>query len=256
MKINYHPVGIKMSEALKSQVEKKLARVTHIFHTVTQVDLFLKVERSRHILELLLQADDEKIYLSQEAGDMYKCLDLLLDRAFEYARKLKSKQHHHRSPMASHHNHLILTKNVASPKDMEEDLDVFSGKPLSRFEAYLELKASGSNLLVFRDGRDNSVNLMLKEKGAFFLIRKERRFLGLFGAKPGFVQYRFDYRGDKFLRLARDPVKVEPMEMKDVLAVVEKQDFCFYINGRSGDFSVMFRYGRKKLGLVEHIEVR
>ena len=256
MKINYHPVGIKISDSLKTQFEKKLARVVHLFHNVTQVDLFLKVERASHIMELLINADNEKFFFTQKADDMYKCLEFLVERAFENARKFKSRQHHHHSAMAAHHNYLVLTRNIESHKEMEEELDVFSSKPLSRFEAFLELRASDSNLLVYRDLKDNSVNLMIREKTGFFLIRRQHPFLGIIGPKSRFVQTRFEYRDSRFAALSRETVRIEPMDRKAVMEKVAKQDFCFYINEKTRDFNVLFRYGKNKLGLVEHIEVR
>jgi ribosomal subunit interface protein len=260
MNLVYHPVGVKLTEAFRGQAAKKLGHALHVFHNITSVNLFIKAEHDSIVLEVLVAADDERLYVSQEETDLGRGLEKLADRLAENARKQKTRQRKHSSKKTEHHNHLVLHRNIGAHADVEpEEDDVYSAKPLSRFEAFLELRISSSDLLIYRDNETGRVQIMLKEHGSFFLISP--RLPGWtfsLGRRPkaqSFEQFEFTYQGSRFRVLKKTPFTPKTMDTRAALAVLKKEDFCFYIDKVRGGYSILFRYGRGRVGLVDHIEV-
>ncbi len=258
MKINFHAVNFKITAALKGHIEEKLTHIMKVFHRVDSVNVFLKVEKKDCISEVMLKADDVNLYLSEAADDMYKSIDIITHRLTEIAHKAKERQKSHKTKEGQHHNHVVFTKNVQSKQDLDEETDIFSNKPLSRLEAFLELRLSNNNIIIFKDIDDLSFNIMLKEHDVFFLIRKETSFLkSLFGkAKIGYVQYTLQLKKEKLLVVSKKKYVLKESTRAEAFKEVAKNDFCIYLEPPTGNFNVLFKYGRNKIGLVEKIAIQ
>lgn len=258
MKVMFHPVGVVLTEEFRRQAERKLERALHVFHRMDSVHLFVKAVRPGVELEVLVRADDDRLYVVQAepAGDLVRGLDLLVDRLAENARKHVSRRKRHTTWRTQHHNQLVFHRHVESPADRESSEEVFSSKPLSRFEAWLELRVSPAEVLVYREAASGRVEVMIKERGRFFLVAPARRLPFGPRPKPGeFERYEFTYRGERFVPSVRERFEVPELDLSEAMRELRKEDFCFFRDRRRGWYSVLFRYGRGKVGLVEGIEV-
>lgn len=262
MKLFFHPMGVELTASFRSQAEKKLARALHVFHKVETVHLFVKAGKGGLELEVLVRADDDRLYVVQAepGGDPVRGLDLLVDRLAENARKHVSRRKRHATRKNEHHRHMVFHRGIERPADVESTEEVFSAKPLSRFEAWLELRVSPSEVLIYRQAESGRVEIMVKENGRFFLLTPRVGPRLPFGRRPSareFERYEFTYKGDRFVVLAKERFEVPELDLAEALAVLRKgnEDFCFFKDRRRGGYSILFRYGRGKTGLVDHIEV-
>jgi ribosomal subunit interface protein len=258
MKINYHAVNFKLTPPLKSHVETRMEHASRVFHKIDSVNVFLKVEKNLCVAEIIVQADGTNIYFTEKDTDMYRCVDVMLGRFINQAHKVKERQKEHKSKAAEHHNHTVLTRNVRSKEDLSEDIPVFSNKPLSRLEAYLELRVSKGNLLIFKDVKDFSFNIMLMENGNCFLIRREEPLFKLFSkfVPRGLVQYTLEMRKEDLVVSSKQKYEVKQMSQEEAVQKLPKDDFCLYQDVRTGNLNVLFRYGKGKIGLVENLAIQ
>jgi putative sigma-54 modulation protein len=258
MDIKYSAVNIKLTDNLKNYIEKKLEKAAHVFRNVTEAHIFLKIERSSHIAEIRLSGDDEKIYMSQSAPDMYACIDTLMDRVSLKAARMKTRQKSHRSRKAEHHNHVVLTRNVRSQKDMEEPVEVYSSKPLSDLEAFLDLKTNGENIIIYRDLHDFRMKILLQEDDRFVRISRPLPFLGIFNRpeKDVFNETEITLVNGRLVTLKNRRVRLKSIDRKAALDLMKKESFHYYLEKDTNDLSILFCYGHGKIGMVEHIGIK
>lgn len=258
MKINYHAVNFKLTPPLKNHVETKMEHAARVFHKIDNVNVFLKVEKNLCTSEIIVQADGNSLYMTEKDTDMYRCVDVMLGRLINQAHKVKDRQKSHKSKSAEHHNHTVLTRNVRSKEDLSEDTEVFSNKPLSRLEAYLELRVAKGNILVFKDIKDFSFNVMLMEHGTCFLIRKEEPLFKLISkfVPKGLIQYTLELKKEDLVVSSKKKYLVKEMSQAEAVKELPKNDFCIYQDAESRNLNVLFRYGKGKIGLVENLALQ
>lgn len=87
---NYH-CGDLLSPALKSMVEKKLAKLEKFGLSDANVDVHMAKEGSDFALKMQLQADEYNIMAKAKSGDMYKNIDECLDRLTIQLKEQKEK---------------------------------------------------------------------------------------------------------------------------------------------------------------------
>ncbi len=88
------------SIVIKQQVEDKIRGLQKYLVKPTLAHVILKVEKSRHIAEVTLLESHHKLYAQEGSHDMYRSLDLCLEKLKRQARKLKEKVKSHHA----HHN--------------------------------------------------------------------------------------------------------------------------------------------------------
>lgn len=258
MKINYNAVNFKLTKNLKSHIQKKLEKTLAIFHHVDDITVFLKVEKSINEVEIVFLADDEKFYLAKQSKDMYAAADLLINSLGSLVRRFKSKQSRHKYKKAIHHNQIVLTKNVKKRKDIEEDVDIFSNKPMSKLEAYLELKtAKRSSILIFRDLHDYLLNIMYKDGDQFILITKTRSPFSFLRKRKqdSLIEFIVEMKKNRLKKHKKALLPVKPMNRDQAIKKMKKDHFTVFADKETGYFSIIFYYGKNKIGLVENVEV-
>ena len=82
---------IDASEALKSYAEEKLSRVQKYIDEPISAQVFLTVEKIRHIAEITITAKGITIKASEETNDMYAAIDAVLDKIERQLRRYKEK---------------------------------------------------------------------------------------------------------------------------------------------------------------------
>lgn len=85
------------SEAIKKYAEEKLSKsILKFVHQDTTAHVILKVEKHSHVAEIAFNWKGKEVAAIEEADDMYKAIDLLVDSLSQQLRKLKEKltQHH------------------------------------------------------------------------------------------------------------------------------------------------------------------
>ena len=79
------------SDALKSYAEEKLERVKKYIDEPIVAQVFLTVEKIRHMSEVTLTAKGITIKASEETNDMYAAIDAVVDKIERQMRRYKER---------------------------------------------------------------------------------------------------------------------------------------------------------------------
>ena len=102
MQVNLSGHHVEITPALRSYVEKKLARVLRHSDRVIEVQCTLTVEKLRQAAESTVRLAGTSIHATAVHDDMYAAIDLLADKLDEQLRRHKEKT---RDPQAARHRH-------------------------------------------------------------------------------------------------------------------------------------------------------
>lgn len=96
MRVNLSGHHVDVTPALRSYVERKLARVLRRSERVIEVQCTLTVDKLRHRAEAVVHVRGPAIHASAEADDMYAAIDALADKLTRRVRKRKERvgDHH------------------------------------------------------------------------------------------------------------------------------------------------------------------
>jgi putative sigma-54 modulation protein len=100
MRVNLSGHHVDVTPALRSYVERKLARVLRRSDRVIEVNCTLTVDALRHRAESTVYSSGPAIHASAEAADMYAAIDALADKITRRVRKRKERAGERRKPEA------------------------------------------------------------------------------------------------------------------------------------------------------------
>ncbi|RKX63285.1 MAG: ribosome-associated translation inhibitor RaiA [Thermodesulfobacteriota bacterium] len=159
--------NISSSESIKNYAEKKIKRLERFLKTSNlEANLVVAVEKFRHISELSLWVNGEKLYGKEEAEDIYAAIDTVVDKIERQISKLKDKR-----PRKIAES--VLTTTEESSADMPRIIktDRFHPKPMDVEEALNQLQISAQDFLVFLNTETNAICVLHKMKdGNYELI--------------------------------------------------------------------------------------
>ncbi len=168
------------SEALKSYVEEKLERVQKYIDEPIVAQVFLTVEKIRHIAEITLAAKGVTIKASEETNDMYAAVDAVLDKIERQLRRYKEKIKEHKP--ASETEERKVKKSIVEAESLgvrNEPVIIksktFSIKPMSVEEAVMQMDLLHKDFLVYTDSTTDAINVIYRRKdGNYGLIEPQR----------------------------------------------------------------------------------
>ena len=89
--------NLEPSEHLKAYVSDKLNRFDKLLDNPAEADVTLLVEKHRHIAEINITGDRLTINGTEETGDMYSAIDMVLDKLEKQLKRSKQKIRERRS---------------------------------------------------------------------------------------------------------------------------------------------------------------
>ncbi len=93
MQISGH--GIEVTAALSDLINKKFSRVKKHFDQITSAHIILDVHKTEQMAEATIHIPGHEIYAKADSDDMYKTIDLLMDKIIRQLDKYKAKHHSH-----------------------------------------------------------------------------------------------------------------------------------------------------------------
>ncbi len=168
------------SEALKNYVEEKLERVQKYIDEPVVAQVFLTVEKIRHIAEITITAKGITIKASEETNDMYAAVDAVLDKIERQLRRYKEKIKEHKP--SSEESDRKVRKSIVEAESLgrkEEPVIIksktFSIKPMSVEEAVMQMDLLHKDFLVFTDSATEDINVIYRRKdGNYGLIEPQK----------------------------------------------------------------------------------
>ncbi len=151
---NIHP-----SEGIKSYANKKLNRLPRFLgNDNIEANLVVSVEKYRHIAELNVWADGERLYGKEEADDIYAAIDMVVDKIERQIGKLKEKKEPKRSQEVKAEQPEVTVNGEIIKSNK------FSPKPMDIEEALEQIKLSGDHILVFINSQTNKICVLHKRE--------------------------------------------------------------------------------------------
>lgn len=171
---------IESSEALKSYAAEKLERVQKYIDEPIVAQVFLTVEKIRHIAEVTLTARGITIKASEETNDMYAAIDAVIDKIERQLRRYKERIKEHKPAAESEERKVKKTVLTAESIEQQQEPVIiksktFSIKPMSVEEAVMQMDLLHKDFLVFTDASTEDINVIYRRKdGNYGLIEPQK----------------------------------------------------------------------------------
>ena len=165
------------SEALKSYAEEKLERVKKYIDEPIVAQVYLTVEKIRHIVEITLNAKGVTIKASEATNDMYAAIDAVVDKMERQLRRYKERLKEHK-PTAENNRGRQAQKSIVTAESIDQQQEPvvirsepISIKPMSVDEAVMQMDLMHKDFLVFTDAATEGINVIYRRKdGNYGLI--------------------------------------------------------------------------------------
>ena len=97
MQITISGHQMQVTPPLKQYVTDKMEKISRHFDHVTNTNVVLHVEKTRHLAEATINAKGATLHANAEAEDMYAAIDALSDKLDTQVRKHKEKTSNRRN---------------------------------------------------------------------------------------------------------------------------------------------------------------
>lgn len=165
------------SEAVRSYVEEKLAKVKKYIEEPIDAQVVLSVQKKiNHRAEVTMVAKGLTMKSVEEKEDMYAAVDLMVDKIERQLKRYKEKLKRHKGSTGAQR---LVDKSVLAASSVDEGHETpeiikshsFSVKPMSVEEAVMQMDLLDKDFLVFTDDRSEEMNVVYRRKdGNYGLI--------------------------------------------------------------------------------------
>ncbi|WP_029910647.1 ribosome hibernation-promoting factor, HPF/YfiA family [Pelobacter seleniigenes] len=165
------------SDAVRSYVEEKLARVKKYIDEPIDAQVVLSVQKKiYHRAEVTMVAKGLTMKSMEEKDDMYAAIDLMVDKIERQLKKYKEKLKEHKGTTA---NQRLVEKSIISGPSVDDGggnpeiirSHSFFVKPMSVEEAVMQMDLLDKEFLVFTDDHSEEMNVVYRRKdGNYGLI--------------------------------------------------------------------------------------
>ncbi len=172
MPIKFTGRHYEIPESLKSYAEKRLKKLERMLDEVLEVEVICSMEKYRHKAEVLVKSRNLSLRASETTNDMFTSLNSVFDILENQARKEKE-----RLVKRKRQEKEVVTMPSTEVSEPEEPVliysDEYADKPLTVEEAMEELEKFDKEILVYRNAKNNKVNVLYKKGNRFYLIEPE-----------------------------------------------------------------------------------
>ena len=166
--------GVSVPRELQRRIEAKIAKVQRLFPKLIEGRVVLATERYRHLAEVTLRAKRATFHVEGVAADFHTALDQALAALTAQIRRKKERVTAKKPrPSRIRPTPLPGAGPPAEPTDETPPVMVHrtNAKPMSLEEAVDQLRLQDDGLLVFRNARTRTVNVLRRRPdGAVELV--------------------------------------------------------------------------------------
>jgi putative sigma-54 modulation protein len=167
--------NIEPSDALKSYVQERTARLVKYIDKPMESQVTLTVQRFRHIVEVIINANGIRIAGQESHDDMYAAIDLVMDKIERQVKKYKDRIRKHKP---SPGKEIRWRRDIYEQESFDEDREPavvrtenYWVKPMSVEEAVMQMDLSQQDFLVFNNASSQMVNVIYRRRdGNYGLI--------------------------------------------------------------------------------------
>jgi putative sigma-54 modulation protein len=155
--------GVSVSPQLQRRIEGKIAKMQRLVPKLIEARVVLATERYRHVAEVTLRAKRARFHAEGVASDFHAAVDQALTSLAAQIRRKKERVTA-KKPRPSRDGVPGLRRLGGVPEPGDETVPVMvrrtNAKPMSLEEAVDQLRFRADGLLVFRNARTRSVNVL------------------------------------------------------------------------------------------------
>lgn len=173
MQINVTFRHVEPSPALRTYVEDKVSRIKKYLEEPIEAHVVLRVEKFRHIAEVLILANGMRINGKEETDDMYSAIDLVADTIEGQVRKGKDKSRRRKTVNTGKDLTAPIDLPIAEVADDDKESRVIRAeqvyaKPMDVDEAVMQLSLSSNEFMVFTNRLTNRINVLYHRKDGHY----------------------------------------------------------------------------------------
>ena len=172
MKYRFVGKNLEITDGLKEAVISKLDKLGKYFHEETGVDVTMRVEKARQIIEVTIPVKGSVIRTEQSSSDMYVSIDLA-EEVLE--RQLKK----HRKKLIDQYQSATFKQDFIEEESEEEEIRItrskkFDVKPMYPEDACLDMEMIGHQFYAFVNADTNHINVVYKKSdGSYGLLEPD-----------------------------------------------------------------------------------
>lgn len=156
------------SAELRSYIEEKIYKVKKYFDSPVETHIVLKVEKFRHIADMTLSIDGNKIKAVEQTGDMYSSIDQAMDNVEEQLRRLISRKREYKPNNIKgggfEEGEIETQETLVEPEPEIIKTERVDIKPMDISEAAMQMELLKQNFLVFTNSKSKQINIIYKRK--------------------------------------------------------------------------------------------
>ena len=170
MEIVFTGKNVEVTESIREFTKEKLEKVLKYLRHVTEVHVFLSVEKHRHRAEVVIHAKSNTLSGADETGDMYSSIGLAMDKIEKQGRRRKDKLIGRKRRGANKETPASQAASVpgreASAEENPRSITKtdYEIKPMSVEEAALQMEITSEHFIVFRNSSTETINVLFRKK--------------------------------------------------------------------------------------------
>jgi putative sigma-54 modulation protein len=171
MKINIHGDKVKITEGIKSYIEKKLSKLNVYFDNPNEINakVIVRVRNLEQIVEVTVPTKRFTLRSEESHSDLYAAIDLVVDKLERQIRKNKTKFERYKKQEIIDFNidFEIEEKEVESKIVKRKGINM---KPMDEDEAILQMELLNHDFFVFNNIDEDCISVIYKRKEGNFGI--------------------------------------------------------------------------------------
>jgi putative sigma-54 modulation protein len=162
---------MEMTDALQDYVRTKVERVEKYLDNIKEADVILSVEKYRHSAEVTIKANGVTINGQEETDDMYRSIDLVMEKIERQVKKHKEKNCQHKLRQPLKESSIIM--DVPPTESLEQTNPAnlrlmktkkLSVQPMSLDEAIMQMDLLEEDCFLFINIASNSLSVIYRGK--------------------------------------------------------------------------------------------
>lgn len=171
MRIDIRGDKVKITEAIKSQIEEKLGKLDQYFENQEELKAYVvvRVRNKEQIIEVTIPTPKFTLRAETSEEDLYTAIDLTIDKLERQIRKNKTKMRRKFKDVLQYEMMMDITED-------EEESSIVKRKaielrPMDEEEAILQMELVDHDFFVFKNVDTESVSVLYKRKdGSYGII--------------------------------------------------------------------------------------
>ena len=171
MRIDIRGDKVKITEAIKSQIEEKLGKLDQYFENPEELKAYVvvRVRNKEQIIEVTIPTPKFTLRAETSEEDLYTAIDLTIDKLERQIRKNKTKMRRKFKDVLQYEMMMDITED-------EEESSIVKRKaielrPMDEEEAILQMELVDHDFFVFKNVDAESVSVLYKRKdGSYGII--------------------------------------------------------------------------------------